>query len=114
MEKIMSVEEKVRRAEEIYLRRKNLSGTQNRTQKVPINDTKKDVKLLKKMIMQIIVCVCIYIVVYVVQNSGTFFSENFIIYVLLFMFTYSNHLIFLLKNSFFVHLFGIIFNLIFN
>ena len=78
MERVMSVEEKIRRAEEIYLKRKSLNGTQNRTQKVPVNDTKKDVKLLKKMIMQIIVCICIYIVVYTVQNSETFFSKELV------------------------------------
>ena len=78
MERVLSVEEKVRRAEEIYLRRKGLNELQNRTQKVPINDTKKDVKLLKKMIMQIIICVCIYMTVYIVQNSENFFSQNFI------------------------------------
>ncbi len=78
MEKVMSVEERVKRAEEIYMRRKSANDSQNRTQKVPINDTKKDIKLLKKMIIQIIVCICIYIVVYVVQHSGTFFSEDLI------------------------------------
>ncbi len=78
MERVLSVEEKVRRAEEIYLRRKGLNELQNRTQKVPINDTKKDVRLLKKMIMQIIICVCIYMTVYIVQNSENFFSQNFI------------------------------------
>ena len=36
MERVLSVEEKVRRAEEIYLRRKGLNELQNRTQKVPI------------------------------------------------------------------------------
>lgn len=78
MEKSISVEERIRKAEEIYLRRKSLNGTQNRTQKVPINDNKKDIKLLKKMIIQILICVCIYFLIYTIQNSGSIFSENII------------------------------------
>ncbi len=78
MEKSISVEERIRRAEEIYLRRKNLNDTQNRTQKLPINDNKKDIKLLKKMIMQILICIFIYFLIYTIQNSGSIFSENII------------------------------------
>ena len=79
MEKIMSVEEKIRRAEEIYLRRQGENTTRTQTQKVPVNNTeKKDIKLLKKMIKQIIVCILIYIAIYTIQNSQFIFSEDFI------------------------------------
>ena len=48
MEKVMTVEEKVRRAEEIYERRKQ--GETRPVAKVSVSD-KKDIKLLKKMII---------------------------------------------------------------
>ena len=60
MERTMTVEDKIRRAEEIYYRRKN--------QSVPIRESitrekpkkKKNIKLFKKLIKQIIICLLIY------------------------------------------------------
>lgn len=79
MEKTMSIEEKIRRAEEIYQRRQGENAQKTVNQKVPIDNTqKKDIKLLKKMIIQIIICVLIYGVIYIVQNSKFIFSEDFI------------------------------------
>lgn len=79
MERTMSVEEKIRRAEEIYQRRQGENTMRTQTQKVPVNNTeKKDIKLLKKMIIQIIVCILIYGVIYIIQNSQFIFSEDFI------------------------------------
>lgn len=75
MERVMTVEEKIRRAEEIYQRRRE--GEARPVAKVTVND-KKDVKLLKKMIIQILVCVTIYFVIYVIQNNQYVFSEDFI------------------------------------
>ena len=56
MERTISIEEKIRRAEEIYEKRHSNPS--------PVTDVsnekeKKDVKLLKKMIIQIIVCIAI-------------------------------------------------------
>lgn len=77
MERTMSVEEKIRRAEEIYARRQE--GTQKRTATVTVNnENKKDIKLLKKMIIQIIVSLLIYLVVYIIQNNNYIFSEDFL------------------------------------
>ncbi len=77
MERTMTVEEKIRRAEEIYLKRQGENT--NKTQRVPVNNTeKKDIKLLKKLIKQIIICVIIYITIYTIQNSQTIFSQDFI------------------------------------
>ena len=71
MERLMSVEDKIKRAEEIYERRHGISNT---IAKVNVNK-RKDVKLLKKMIIQIIVCMSIYIIIYVIQNNNfTVFS----------------------------------------
>lgn len=75
MERVMSVEEKIRRAEEIYQRRKQ--GETRPIAKVTVND-KKDIKLLKKMILQMLICVSIYLVVYVIQNNQYVFSQDFI------------------------------------
>ena len=78
MEKTMSVEEKIRRAEEIYMRRKGQNIELSRDKNNQINTQKKDIKLLKKMIIQIIVCILIYGIIYIIQNSQTIFSEQFI------------------------------------
>ncbi len=76
MERTMSVEEKIRRAEEIYERRKR--GEERPIATVNINKSKKDIKLLKKMIIQILVCVSIYLIIYTIQNSEYVFSKDFI------------------------------------
>ena len=77
MERTMSVEEKIRRAEEIYSRRQE--GNVRKTTTVNLNnEKKKDVKLLKKMITQIIVSLFIYFIIYIIQNNNYIFSENFI------------------------------------
>ena len=73
----MSVEDKIRRAEEIYVRRKE--GTMPRTTTVSINnDNKKELKLLKKMIIQIAISLVIYLIIYVIQNNNYIFSEEFL------------------------------------
>ena len=74
MERTLTVEEKIRRAEQIYARRQGLQEPVNIRQE----NNKKDIKKKKKMIIQIIVCVLIYSSVYVVQNSNYIFSEDFI------------------------------------
>lgn len=71
----MSVEEKIRRAEEIYERRKQ--GETRPIAKVTVNN-KKDIKLLKKMMIQILICVAIYWVIYTIQNNEYVFSNDFI------------------------------------
>lgn len=77
MERTMSVEEKIRRAEEIYARRQE--GTQKRTTTVTVNkENKKDIKLLKKMIIQILISLSIYLVIYIIQNNNYIFSEDFL------------------------------------
>lgn len=80
MERILSVEEKIRRAEEIYARRHEgaIVNIRPSTTTSKINNTPKDIKLLRKMIIQIIVCVCLYLTIYAAQNYNFIFSENFI------------------------------------
>ena len=76
MERTISVEEKIRRAEEIYERRKQ--GNSKPVATVSVNsESKKDIKLLKKMIIQILICVSIYLIVYTIKNNEYIFSEDF-------------------------------------
>lgn len=74
MERALTLEEKIRRAEQIYARRQGIKETI----RIKQENNKKDIKLLKKMIIQIIICVLIYSSIYVVQNSNYIFSEDFI------------------------------------
>ena len=76
MEKAMSTEDKIRRAEEIYNRRRE-NYTRNGMAKVNINE-QKDIKLLKKMFIQIVICLAIYSVFYLVKNNNYIFSEDFL------------------------------------
>ena len=74
MERTMSVEDKIRRAEEIYYQRRE------QTVKEPIRNevkTKKNLKLFKKMVKQIIICLLIYTVFYIITNNNYIFSEDF-------------------------------------
>ena len=76
MERTISVEEKIKRAEEIYARRHE--GTQRQTATVNLNSKKKDIKLLKKMIIQIVISLLIYFMIYTIYQSNYIFSEDFI------------------------------------
>ena len=76
MERTMSVEEKIRRAEEIYEKRKQ--GIEKPIATVNLDNNKKDIKLFKKMIIQIVVCTIIYFIIYTINSSNYVFSEDFI------------------------------------
>lgn len=76
MERTISVEEKIRRAEEIYARKKNGNSKPIATVSVT-NENKKDIRLLKNMIIQMLICVSIYFVVYTIKNNKYVFSEDF-------------------------------------
>ena len=72
-----TMEEKIRRAEEIYARRREGEIRPQTTVSIN-NNSKKDIKLLKKMIIQIIICILIYLSIYTIQNSEYIFSQDFI------------------------------------
>lgn len=86
MEKSISQEERIRRAEEIYSRRRynNRYGeslyrsgeTRNRYQ--PQETRKIKGKMINKMIIQMIVCVIIYTCIYMLQYSNYLFSKNMV------------------------------------
>ena len=77
MEKAMSVEEKIRRAEAIYERRRQGSSRPIATVSVNTSKEKKDIKLLKKMLIQILICTVLYLTVYAIRNNEYVFSEDF-------------------------------------
>lgn len=75
MERVLSDEEKFRKAEEIYNRRRNLNVTVP-TKNLNRSTAKKDYKLFRKMLFQIGICVCIYFSVYFIQYSNYYFSSD--------------------------------------
>ena len=77
MERTMSVEEKIRKAEEIYARRQQQQENIRKTTTVSVNpQSKKRHKAIKKMIIQIVVCLIIYLTIYLIQNSNYIFSQD--------------------------------------
>ena len=77
MERTMSVEEKIKRAEEIYARRHGEEAKSTATLRVNGKE-KKDIKLFKKLILQIVACLLIYFVFYTIQHSDFIFSGDFV------------------------------------
>lgn len=72
----MSVEDKIRRAEEIYYKRKEQDVSVGETIR-KISTEKKNIKLLRKMIRQIIICLVIYGIFYIIVNNNYIFSADF-------------------------------------
>ena len=78
MERILSDEEKIRRAIEISQRRNNGNyKTMTSTTRVNVNE-KKDYKLFKKMTFQIIICLLIYIIFHLIVTTNYVFSADVI------------------------------------
>lgn len=83
MEKVVSPEERVKRAEEIYNRRRQENG--NNYYKVSRTRTKQEQemplgikqRIAKKMVVQMLVCVIIYVAMYIMYHSDQLFSVNF-------------------------------------
>lgn len=76
MGRTISPEERIKRAEEIYYRRK-MSGEDKKSARVNISN-KKDLGMFKKMILQIAICFVIYLIFYMIQNTNYIFSEDVI------------------------------------
>lgn len=77
LERTLTGEEKIRKAEEIYKRRRGeySYGRDNRALKVSVKE-EKIFSLFKKMILQIAICFVIYFIYYLIQNSNYIFSEE--------------------------------------
>lgn len=71
MERTLSVEEKIRRAEEIYNRRNGGNYTYSKKKE------KKGPSLTYRLVKQIVICLIIYGIFYVVSNREYFLSDDF-------------------------------------
>ena len=69
MDREISVEEKIRRAEDIYRRRNGIQ---------PQEDFKKKNRPIKRLFLQIMFCFLIYVIFYIIHNSSYIFSEDFL------------------------------------
>ena len=76
MERTATVEERIRRAEQIYARRQGLESKEITINRNKNKQEKKDIKLLKKMVIQIIICILIAVPIYVIQNHSYPFSDD--------------------------------------
>ena len=77
MERALTPDEKIRRAEEIYYKRK-VQDRSRSSARVNVSENKKDFGILRKMILQIIICILIYTIFYMIQNTNYIFSEDVI------------------------------------
>ena len=79
MERALTVEEKIRRAEEIYERRKRAENGEmpiKMKDNLKSNDKRKDIKLLKKILVQLLICSLIYTTFYLIKNNEYIFSND--------------------------------------
>ena len=76
MEKTLSPDERIRRAEEIYYRRK-MQDITRKSARVNVTN-KKEFSLFKKMVIQILACILIYAGFYIIKEKDYIFSENVI------------------------------------
>lgn len=76
LERTLSPDERIKRAEEIYYRKK-MQSTNRNSARVNVSE-KKEFGLLKKMILQIAICVLIYTIFYMIQNTNYIFSNDVI------------------------------------
>lgn len=77
MERVLSPEERIRRAEEIYNRRRTENRVRVSTSRVNVKKATK-LTLYKKLILQILICFVLYFIFYLIKNSNYIFSEDFI------------------------------------
>lgn len=77
MEKTISPEERIRRAEEIYYRRRenNHSVRMSSSQVKEGNDSRR-ISLYKKMVIQILTCILIYLVFSLIKEANYIFSAD--------------------------------------
>lgn len=76
MERVLTPDEKLRRAEQIYYQRRGMAVKENKkTVSVPVSNKNY---LLKKMIIQIVICLLIYCTYFVIKNYNILFSKDVI------------------------------------
>ena len=80
MERTISVEERIRKAEEIYNRRRQdnvrIYGDRSNRNETKYQDSTVKRKITKKILIQIAVCLVIYLALYMANYNNTVFSED--------------------------------------
>lgn len=76
MEKIISPEERIKRAEEIYYRRRQNSNVRMPSSQVTQGRERPRIELYKKMALQILICILIYLIFSLIKDANYLFSEN--------------------------------------
>lgn len=75
MERTFGVDDRIKRAEEIYARRQNLREKTKRA-RVNVTEKPKNLKLFKKLALQIIICVLIYCIFHLISTTNYTFSTD--------------------------------------
>ena len=75
MERTISSEERIRRAEEIYRKRRSNDNIRIYSNKNERINSKQNI--IKKMILQMLICLMIYFIIYLIKNSNYIFSQDF-------------------------------------
>jgi len=79
LERVLSQEERIRRAEEIYYRRKlNNSDVRMPSSQVRDQTEKRQFSLYRKMAIQVLLCILIYLVFSLIKEANYLFSESII------------------------------------
>lgn len=77
MEKTISPEERIRRAEEIYYRRKeNNHSVRMSSSQVKEGSDSRRISLYKKMVIQILTCILIYLIFSLIKEANYIFSAD--------------------------------------
>lgn len=77
MEKTISPEERIRRAEEIYYRRReNNHSVRMSSSQVKENSDSRRISLYKKMVIQVLTCILIYLVFSLIKEANYIFSAD--------------------------------------
>lgn len=74
MERVLDQDERIRRAEEIYAKRRNLRERRARAT-VTVAEP-KNFKLFKKLILQIAICILIYFILHLINTTNYSFSKD--------------------------------------
>ncbi len=78
LERTLSDEEKIRKAIEISQRRNNNRRASYQEVSIPSSNSKKEYKLFKRMIMQVMICALIYLIFYLITTTNYVFSKDVI------------------------------------
>ena len=75
MERVLTPDEKLKRAEEIYFNKKCKEEKKGKTVNVPVSNKHY---ILRKMIIQLIICFILYVSFYIIKNYNFIFSKEVI------------------------------------